>query len=112
MTASGWHRKRKDTAAERARKAQYNSAEHQAQVAAVKAMVASGRASCWRCGRHLPPGSKAHAGHHDVDRSRYMGAECAPCNLKSAARKGALVANAHRRSRRVRGVQGVTQVRL
>lgn len=101
-----------DTPAERARTAQYNSAEHKLQVATVKALVASGRAFCWRCGRHLPPGSKAHAGHHDTDRSRYMGAECPSCNLKTAARKGARVANARRHARRVFRRQGVTQIRL
>lgn len=112
MAANGWGRKRLDTPAERARKAQYNSAEHKAQRAAVRALVASGRAFCWRCRRHLPPGSKAHAGHHDTDRSRYMGAECIDCNLSAAARKGARVVNARRHSRRVRRIQGVTQVRL
>jgi DNA-directed RNA polymerase subunit RPC12/RpoP len=109
---SGWHRKSNDTPAERARTAQYNSAEHKQQVAAVKALVASGRAFCWRCGRHLPPGSKAHAGHDDHDRSRYRGAECPPCNLSAAARKGARIVNRRRHARRVRRIQGVTQVRL
>lgn len=112
MTASGWHRKRTDTPAERERAATYSSPEHRAQVDAVKALVASGRAFCWRCGKHLPPGSKAHAGHHDSDRSRYMGAECPSCNLRAAARKGARVANGRRHARRVFRRQGVTQVRL
>lgn len=101
---SGWHRKRLDTPAERARTAQYASPEHRAMVQAVKAAVAAGRAYCWRCGRHLPPGSKAHAGHDDHDRTRYRGPECPSCNLSAAARKGARKRNG--------GPGGSTRVRL
>jgi hypothetical protein len=97
VLVSGWHRKA-NTAAEQARRAQYASAEHRAQVKAVKAQVAAGTAYCWRCGRYLPPGSKAHAGHDDNDRSVYRGAECPPCNLKNAARKGNRVSNAGRKA--------------
>lgn len=88
------------TAADAVRKRQYDSPEHRAMRAAVKASVAAGTAYCWRCGRHLPPGSKAHAGHDDHDRTVYRGAECPPCNLKTAASKGARVANAKRKAAR------------
>lgn len=101
MTASGWHR-RPRTAAEQARRAQYASPEHRAAVAQVKQLVASGRAHCWRCGRHLPPGSTAHAGHDDHNRTIYRGPECPPCNLKSAARKGNRISNAARKATSLR----------
>jgi hypothetical protein len=91
--SSGWHRRPK-TQAELERRRQYASPEHQAQVAAVKAAVASGTAHCWRCGKHLPPGSKAHAGHDDHDRTVYRGPECPACNLRTAARKGNRMRNA------------------
>lgn len=92
---NGWHRKA-NTAAEQARRAQYASREHRDAVKAVKAQVAAGNAHCWRCGRYLPPGSKVHAGHDDHDRTVYRGPECAPCNLKAAARKGNRISNAKR----------------
>jgi len=109
---SGWHRKRKNTAAERTRAAQYASPEHRAQVQAVKATVASGRAFCWRCGRYLPPGSKAHAGHDDHDRTVYRGAECVRCNLSAAARKGAAKRNAAQPRSTPRLSRKATLVRL
>lgn len=85
--ASGWHRRPK-TEAEAARRRQYASPEHRAQVLAVQQAVAAGTAYCWRCGKYLPPGSPAHAGHDDHDRTVYRGPECPTCNLRSAARKG------------------------
>lgn len=96
MSRSGWHRK-KLTPADARRRAQYDSPEHRAIRAALKALVATGQAWCWRCGKHIPPGSPVHAGHDDADRRVYRGAECPPCNLKAAASKGARVANARRR---------------
>lgn len=98
MSRSGWHRKG-DTAANARRAAEYASPEHRAARAAMKARVDAGDGWCWRCGRHLPPGSRFHAGHDDNDRSVYRGAECPPCNLKAAARKGNRISNA-RRARR------------
>lgn len=94
----GWHRK-VDNAATAARVAQYRSTEHRKRRALAKAEVESGRASCWRCGGPIAPGSRWHLGHDDHDRSVYRGPEHAGCNLKAAARKGARVANARRRAR-------------
>jgi DNA-directed RNA polymerase subunit RPC12/RpoP len=102
MTASGWHRKRTGTAAGLARAALYASPEHRAVRQALKVEVEAGRGFCWRCGRHIPPGSKWHAGHDDYDRSVYRGVECPDCNLRSAARKGARKRNAAQRATRVR----------
>ena len=99
--SSGWHRKR-NTAAVKARATQYATPEHKVMVHAVKAAVAAGTAHCWRCGRHIPPGSKAHAGHDDHDRTIYRGAECPPCNLKAAASKGARIRNAKAKARQTR----------
>lgn len=101
--ASGWHRKRRDTPAERARDAEYASPEYRALRRAVKVEVDAGRGACWRCRRFLPPGSAWHLGHDDVDRSIIRGAECPPCNLSAAARKGA---------RKRNGGGGATRVSL
>jgi hypothetical protein len=109
---SGWDRKRRNTAAERARNAEYASPEYRATRRAVKAEVEAGRGFCWRptCRRWIPPGSKWHLGHDDHDRSIIRGAECARCNLSAAARKGARVRNALQPRKR-RG-SGPTQVCL
>lgn len=54
-------------------------------------------ATCWRCRRPIPIGSRSwDLGHHDQDRTRYMGPECPPCNRAAGARKG----NARRPGRR------------
>ncbi len=94
--ASGWHRK-ENTAAGRARAAQYRTPEHRAKVKEYKALREAGLASCWRCGRWIPPGAPMHAGHDDHDRTVYRGPECPPCNLKAAGRKGAIVKNLRHR---------------
>jgi hypothetical protein len=109
---SGWARKR-DSAAERARRAEYASPEYRAQRRAVGLEVAAGRACCWRCGRSLRPGSRWHLGHDDHDRSVVRGAECPSCNLRAAARKGARIRNAAAKAARAAGATTrETQVRL
>jgi hypothetical protein len=92
----GWHRKTYDAAA-RARAAEYRSPRYKATRQAVKLQVDAGLAHCWRCGKQLQPGHW-HLGHDDNDRSILKGGECAGCNLKAAASKGARVANAKRRN--------------
>jgi hypothetical protein len=49
--------------------------------------VAAGRATCWRCGLLVLPGSSWDLGHHDIDRSRHMGPEHRSCNRSAAAEK-------------------------
>lgn len=98
---SGWHRKKPSTA-ERARTAEYASPEHRAMRRALKAAVDAGRAVCCRCGRPIVPGTAWHADHND-DRSGYLGAAHARCNVRAAAIKGA---------RKRNGGQGPTRVRL
>lgn len=105
MATSGWHRKRKDTPAERARNAEYSSAAYRAAKKALRPVVEAGRASCWRCRRPIMPGGRWHLGHDDNDRSLLRGVECPPCNLSNAARKGARKRNSMRR-------RGTTRVRL
>jgi hypothetical protein len=99
--ASGWHRKR-NTAAERARTAQYASPEHRRMRKALKAEVDAGRAVCCRCRRPILPGSRWHADHNDA-RTGYLGAAHEKCNLSAAAVKGA---------RKRNGPPGPTRVRL
>ena len=100
MSRSGWHRKRNDAAA-RARQAEYRSPHYKAARQAVAAQVEAGAAHCWRCNARLIPG-RWHLGHDDNDRSIIRGGECAACNLKAAASKGARVANAKRKTQRQR----------
>jgi len=104
--ANGWHRKVDDAAA-RARAVEYRSPEYRAARAVVKRQVEAGTAQCWRCGRQLVSGHW-HLGHHDMDRTRLMGGECATCNLRAAASKGARIANARRKAR----AQGTTALRM
>lgn len=99
---SGWHRKRKGTAAERARAAQYASPEHRAARAAMKADVDAGRAVCCRCGGSIVPGQPWHADHNRA-RTGYLGPAHASCNVRAAA-----VAGARKRN----GGGGATTVRL
>lgn len=49
--------------------------------------VDMGGVSCWRCGAALN-GQAWQLGHDDVDRSRYRGPECIPCNTSTATRGG------------------------
>lgn len=98
--ASGWHRKVRGPA-DVVRQRKYDSAEHKAAKAHLRILVAGGRASCWRCGKTLVPG-QWHVGHDDVNTLIIRGGECArECNLKAAARKGALIANANRKRKRL-----------
>lgn len=101
--ASGWHRKKPNTPAQRARRAVYDSPAYRAIRRMLIAEHAAGSGFCWRCGRHIPPSMPRHTGHDDNDRSVIRGNECPSCNLSSAAKKGA---------RKRNGGQGPTRVRL
>lgn len=106
--ASGWHRRNPDSPAARARKAQYRAPEYRKAKAAARVVVDAGLASCWRCGHWLAPGGPWHLGHDDHDRSIIRGPECVTCSSKTAASRGALIANARRKMRRL----GVTALRM
>lgn len=97
---SGWHRKRLDTPAERARRAEYDSPKYRAARKALIAEHAAGRGFCWRCGQHIPAVMPRHTGH-DEDRV-IRGNECVSCNLSEAGVKGARKRNATQRVTRVR----------
>lgn len=96
---SGWHRKNRDTAAERARQRKYDSPEHRTTRAYYAPLVAAGLVRCWRCGARLVPG-RWQLGHDDDDPSITRGPECTPCNLRAAAAKGARIVRAARKARR------------
>lgn len=51
-------------------------------------VVEAGSAFCSRCGGPIAPGSAWHLDHSD-DRSRYLGAAHARCNVKAGSRKAA-----------------------
>lgn len=103
-----WHVKRKDTPAERARKARYASPEHRAASRALAAEVDAGRGYCWRCGGWIDPHAKDAAGkrawHVGHLGSVIRGPEHSRCNLRAAARDGARKRNG--------GQGGSTRVRL
>lgn len=112
MTDSGWSRKRLNTAAQRARVASYNSAEHRAERKA-RLAAHTPASPCTYCG--LPLGSNRREWHvpHNPSRTGYEpGLVHGRCNRREAAIRGARTANAQRHARRVRRIQGVTQVRL
>jgi hypothetical protein len=105
---SGWHRKRRDTPAERARTARYAGAEHREASRAFAAVVDAGRGYCWRCGGWINPrlkdaaGKRAwHVGHRG---SVIAGPEHNTCNLSAGAVDGARKRNG--------GPSGSTRVRL
>jgi hypothetical protein len=110
---SNWANKRQ-TPAEQARRKKYNGRAHREAGKHWTAQVAAGTAHCWRCGRHIPPGTPRGTGwvvgHDDHNVNLIRGAECYPCNKRAADRKGARVANAQRNGRPRPRVQPPTQV--
>lgn len=82
----------------------YRTSEYRAAERTLKALVVSGSASCWRCGRWIDPAARVwrgkrgwmrawHVGHDDVDPSVIRGAEHEWCNLRAAAKAGATKRN-------------------
>jgi len=49
-------------------------------------LVASGQATCARCGRWIEPGSRWHLDHSE-DRTEYLGASHAWCNMSAGGHK-------------------------
>ncbi len=100
MTRNRW-RTKQPSAADAARKRKYNTQAHRRARRDMAALVAAGYAHCWRCGQPIHPTDEWHVGHDD-DGAQIMGPEHArTCNLKAAARKGALIANAGRKAKRL-----------
>ena len=64
----------------------YGSA-HQKLRARTKRDVAAGHAYCWRCTKHIPPGSAWDLGHDDNDPTKYMGPEHVACNRATSTHK-------------------------
>lgn len=96
---NGWGRKR-TTANDIRRAKQYASTAHRKLRKQLKAEVDAGRASCWRCGKPILPGSNWELGHNDAG-TEHRGPEHFTCNRSAAARKGALIVNAKRRATRL-----------
>ena len=61
-------------------------------------VVASGAATCCRCGRPIRPDQAWHLDHAE-DRTAYRGPSHAHCNLAAAGRKGRAVAARRRYDR-------------
>jgi len=60
---------------------------HQALRAQWALRVATGRESCWRCGKGLAPDQPWDLGHDDQDKTIYRGPECRPCNRSTMTRR-------------------------
>lgn len=113
---SGWHRKRKDTPAEKARDARYRTPEYRAADRAFAQLVNAGRGYCWRCSGwidpHLRDGAGKRAWHVGHEGEAIRGPEHNGCNLRAAAQAGAAVRNAVAKRVRSASGGGPTKVRL
>jgi hypothetical protein len=54
---------------------------------AMARQVATGNVRCARCNEFIKPGADWHLDHDDNDRTKYIGASCAHCNLSAAGKK-------------------------
>jgi hypothetical protein len=70
-------------------------AEHQAVRKKYAALVASGEATCARCGQPISPGAQFDLDHAD-DRAGYLGVSHPRCNRLHGAQRGAAVTNGKR----------------
>lgn len=62
--------------------------EHRKERARLQSYMDAGvRFRCWRCGRPINP-KRWQLGHCDVDRAKYHGPECVPCNTATSGRTG------------------------
>lgn len=59
---------------------------YQQQRAKAAALVNAGRATCWRCGQPITPGTPWDLGHDDHDRTTLHGPEHATCNRSAGGR--------------------------
>lgn len=63
-------------------------ANHQALRRAFIPEIQAGTMNCWRCGQPIQPDEAWDLGHHDEDRTKYMGPEHARrCNRAAAGRR-------------------------
>ena len=44
--------------------------------------------NCWRCGKRIASGDAWTLGHCDIDRTKYHGPECPPCDYATSGRSG------------------------
>lgn len=68
------------------REARGYDAAHRNLRQALALQVATGTVRCARCHEYIKPGTAWHLDHTD-DRSGYLGASCARCNLSAAGKK-------------------------
>lgn len=54
---------------------------------AMARLVATGNVRCARCHQPNPSGADWHLDHDDNDRTKYIGASCAHCNLSATVKK-------------------------
>jgi hypothetical protein len=78
-------RRRKETGADRLRRAKYATPAHRALRARLDPVVQSGTVHCARCGWLIEPGTPWDLGHVDENPSLYAGPEHRSCNRATAA---------------------------
>lgn len=99
--ASGWHRRKPNPTRV------YGNSHVKARALAAQHHEPSH--PCARCGQPLGPmGPWLHYDHADNRADGYIGFSHRACNVKAGARRGAQVANARRKARRL----GVTALRM
>ncbi|MCT7372947.1 hypothetical protein [Mycolicibacterium llatzerense] len=66
-------------------------AAHKARRRREQKNIDAGHAYCWRCTKHIPPGTDWDLGHDDNDPTKYMGPEHVGCNRATSTHKAMTV---------------------
>ena len=81
------HRRERDAQRGSRQQRGYDSRHDRLRATYARRMQAGERFTCWRSGTPIDP-ANWHLGHCDINRSRYHGPECTPCNTATSGRRG------------------------
>ena len=79
------HTRAKDKARGTRQERGYGATHDRLRAAYQRRMDAGEHFTCWRCPRPVDP-TNWRLGHDDLDRSKYRGPECTPCNQATSGR--------------------------